>query len=144
MHTLKRLRAYLLFEVAIGGAIIAVVIGGLLTELQRSRALNIAGGRDIEASQLVLERLEAMRHSAAASSPAFTALAAGTPADPGVPAGYTRTTTVSGIGTEATPLPNNAGFTLDYKDVTVTVSYTIKLSSVVTRTSQATVRVYRP
>ncbi|MBI1947978.1 MAG: hypothetical protein HYS27_19970 [Deltaproteobacteria bacterium] len=140
---MKSPRGYLLFEAAMGGAIIAIVIGGLLSEITRSRALNVAGSRDVESSQLVLERMEAMRNSAASSVANFNALAAGTPADAGVPAGYTRTTTVSGILTEATPLPNNGAFTLNYKDVTVTVTYNIKLSQVETRQSQATVRVYQ-
>ena len=56
-----RSRAYIMLEVAVGGAMIAVVIMGVLTALADGRTRNAYAGRDVIASQLVLAKLEEYR-----------------------------------------------------------------------------------
>ncbi|MDP2345257.1 MAG: hypothetical protein Q8O67_30210 [Deltaproteobacteria bacterium] len=130
-------RAYLLLEAAMGGAMVAVIVGSILTSLSQARTLSIVMGRDQTASQLVVEKLEERRALGFALVTAQTAAVV-----PDVVGKYTRTTTVATC-TETIPAP---GINLNCKDITVTVSYTTsnnaKLGASTTRVSQAVARVY--
>jgi len=131
-----RARAYLLLEIALGGAIVAVIVGGILTSLSQARTMTITVGRDQTASQLVLEKLDERR---ALGFALVTAQSAATVAT--VAGNYTRTTTVTNC-TEIVPAP---GTNINCKDIRVTVTFTTSNGSGLggaTRTAQATARVY--
>ena len=129
--------AYLLLEVALGGAIVAVIVGSILTSLSQARTMSIISGRDQTASQLVLETLDERR---ALGFALVTAQAAAPVA--GVQGVYTRETTVTPC-VEVIAAP---GVNMNCKDITVTVTYPISKNAstgnATTRTSRATVRVY--
>lgn len=57
----QRRRGYILIEVAVGGAILAVAIFGLMGSLAEARTRNVIGGRDVIASQLALDKVEMQR-----------------------------------------------------------------------------------
>jgi hypothetical protein len=56
-------RAYLLIEISVGGALIAVLITGLLTQLAAARVQNVIAGRDVISAQLAQEKIEIERAS---------------------------------------------------------------------------------
>jgi len=131
-------RAYLLLEVAIGGAVVAVIVGSILTSLSQARTMTIVVGRDQTASQLVVEKLDERR------ALGFTLVSAEAPATvTGVTGLYTRETTVATC-TEVIPAP---GTNLPCKDITVTVTYqtsqNAKMGTSTTRTTRASARVYQ-
>jgi hypothetical protein len=130
-------RAYLLLEVALGGAIVAVIVGSILTSLSQARTMSIISGRDQTASQLVLETLDERR----ALGFALVTAQAAAPVT-GVHGVYTRETTVTPC-VEVIAAP---GANMNCKDITVTVTYPISANAstgnATTRTSRATVRVY--
>jgi hypothetical protein len=132
-------RAYLLLEVAIGGAVVAVIVGSILTSLSQARTMTIIVGRDQTASQLVVEKLDERR------ALGFTLVTAEAPATvTGVNGLYTRETTVNTACTEVIPAP---GTNIPCKDITVTVTYqtsqNAKMGTSTTRTSRASARVYQ-
>ena len=133
MLTKQRPRGYLLIDVMIGGVLVAIVLATILSVVLHARSRNVYAARDVVATQLVLERLDQVR------SQAFGAIAAGTTTEAtvaGITSGrYSRTTVITTGNT------NGGGFTLDFKEIRVTVTYTTQDSGV--RTSQATTRVYR-
>jgi type II secretory pathway pseudopilin PulG len=134
----RRQRAYLMLEAAIGGTMVAVIIGAILTSLSQARTMNVVVERDLTASQLVTEALERQRALGFAGVVAVSA----TPV-PGVTGRFLRGITVAAC-TETVPAP---GTNLSCKDVTVTVTYTTslnaRLGTSTTRTAQATARVYQ-
>lgn len=136
-----RPRAYLLLEAAVGGAMVAVIIGSILTSLSQARTMSVLLGRDQTASNLVVEKLEERR--------ALGFLAAGLPLTlteatvANVNGSYRRVTQVTAC-TEVIPAP---GVTVSCNDIVVTVTYVsskgAKLGNSTTRTSSATARVYQ-
>jgi type II secretory pathway pseudopilin PulG len=123
-------RGYILLEVAIGGAMVAVLCATVLSSLADARVQNVVAGRDAVAGQLALERLEQQR------TLGFTlAGSANCPATETVTnqqGAYTRTCSVSGASTTAfthatgscTPTCNMAAtVNVSCKDVNVSVSY---------------------
>lgn len=132
-----RARAYLLLEAAMGGVMVAAILGGILTSLSQARTMSIILGRDQIASELVVEKLEERR---ALGYTNVTAEAAATVT--GVVGAYTRTTTVVDC-VETLPAP---GTDTNCRDVTVSVSYVTsnqaRLGTSTTRVTQATARVY--
>ncbi len=134
----RRQRAYLMLEVALGGTMVAVIIGAILTSLSQARTMSIVVDRDLTASQLVTEALERQR---ALGFSGVTAVSAAPV--PGVTGRFLRALTVASC-TETVPAP---GTNLPCKDVTVTVTYTTsenaRLGTSTTRTAQATARVYQ-
>ncbi len=137
MTKTTKTRGYLLLETAIGGAMVAAILGGILTSLSQARTMSIVLGRDQTASQLVVEKLEERRALGFAGATAEVAAVV-----PGVQGRYTRSTTVTAC-VETIPAP---GADTNCKDITVVVSYTTskgaRLGSSTTRTIQATARVY--
>jgi hypothetical protein len=131
-------RAYLLLEATIGGAIVAVIIGGLLTSLSQAQTMSIISAREHTAVQLVNEKLDERRALGFAN---VTAEAAATVV--GVTGQFTRQTSVTNC-TETVPAP---GDDLPCKDITVTVGFVVGRNASTgaggTRTAQATARVYK-
>jgi hypothetical protein len=135
----QRPRAYLLLEAAMGGAMVAVIVGSILTSLSQARTMSIITNRDQIANQLVVEKLEEQR------ALGFTGTAAGVTTEAvvaGVTGKYARETTIADC-TETIPAPvgNQA-----CRDITVKVTYLTsnqaKLGTSTTRSSQAVARVY--
>lgn len=131
-------RGYLLIDIMIGGALAAIVITGILTVLANARARNTNAARDVIASQLVLERIDQVR------SQAFATINSTPDENPvtgaNIRGNYRRRTQVSTTGSPE----NVGGFSLPFKDVTVTVTYTTgAVTGATTRTTQATTRVYQ-
>jgi type II secretory pathway pseudopilin PulG len=58
---LAKRRGYILLEVAIGGAMVAVLCATILSSLADARVQNVVAGRDAVAGQLALEKLEQQR-----------------------------------------------------------------------------------
>jgi type II secretory pathway pseudopilin PulG len=131
-------RGYLLLEAAIGGAIVAVIIGGLLTSLSQAQTMSIISARDQTATQLVNEKLDERRALGFANVTAQTAAVV-----VGVTGEFTRQTTVTAC-TETVPAP---GTNIPCKDITVSVSFVAGANASTgaggTRTVQATARVYQ-
>jgi hypothetical protein len=137
-------RGYLLLEMVVCGALAAVILAGILSQLVRARNLNVATGRDVIASQLVLERLEIARNTPFTNA----AIANGITSTDTPLSGYTRTMTVSNSCSEAMTFPAPAlGATALCKDITVTVTFRMNQtgagSGLQTRTSQAQTRIYQ-
>jgi len=133
-----RHRGYLLLEAAIGGAIVAVIIGGLLTSLSQAQTMSIIAAREQTAIQLVNEKLDERR------ALGFAGVTAEVPATVvGVTGQFTRQTTVTNC-TETVPAP---GANIPCRDITVTVSFVAGRNASAgaggTRTMQATARVYQ-
>jgi hypothetical protein len=102
-------RGYMLLEVAIGGAVTAVILATVFNQLAAARVRSITAARDVTAAQLVTEKIEEMRQAAVP--------AAATETVAGVSGTYTRTVVVA-TGTETM-----GATTLSYTDVAVTVSF---------------------
>lgn len=111
------LRGYLLLEVAIGGAMLALLISTLLTSLADARVRNVKAGRDAIAAQLVQEQIERERSLGFAGTP--SADCDGAFHDVVGQTGLYRRF-CDAAGDTRTPL----GVTLNLKRVTVTVEYT--------------------
>lgn len=124
-------RGWLLVEVAIGGVMASVILGGLLITAGASMDQTTTVSRQITAAQLAQQGVEQARAQG-------MALTAGT-ANIGVPAGltgsYTRSRTVT-AGTETV-----GAFTMTYRDVTVTVTFP---SGNQTKSVVLSTRVYAP
>jgi hypothetical protein len=138
----KAQRGYLLLEMVVCGALAAVILAGILSQLVRARNLNVATGRDVIASQLVLERLEIARNTP------FGSLTNGSSTTDTPLIGYTRTTAISASCSETMTFPAPAGTaTVACKDITVTVTFRMNQTGagtgLQTRTSQATTRIYQ-
>ena len=54
-------RGYILIEVTVGGALVAVIVATLLSTLADSRMRNVVAGRDLVASQLLNDKLDLQR-----------------------------------------------------------------------------------
>ena len=128
MH-MRTSRGFLLLDVMVGGALVALILATLLVILASARAKNVAASRDLVATQLVLEEIDRQRAASYANVPLF-------PASPVV--------TTSGTYLRSASMPASddesiGGFQLPFKDVMVKVTYQ---SEGKTRTSQATTRIY--
>lgn len=108
---MKNARAYILLEVAVGGAMVAVVIVSLLGVLADARNRNVYAGRDVIASQLVLEKLEEYRASGGTTACATETLV------PNVQGVYAR------VCTPASAATNVNGVAVTYNEAAVTVTY---------------------
>lgn len=131
-------RGYLLLEAAVGGAMVAVIIGSLLTSMSQARTMSVLSGRDQTASQLVGEKLEERRALGFDNvTPEAAAVVIGVTGE------YKRTTTVTDC-IEVLPPP---GTDMPCKDIAVTVTYQVSANAgsgaAGVRTSQATARVYQ-
>ena len=114
-------RGYILMEVAIAGALVAVIAGTLLSSLADARVRNVMAGRDVVASQLALEKIEQQR--ALGFAGAGAAAACGTEATvAGQKGAYSRTCAVA--VSAGSPFTINT-VTVNCKDVTVTVKYNV-------------------
>src|ERR1043166_1493258 len=110
-------RGYLLMEVTIAGAITAIMLAGIFTELARSRALNAMAAREVTASQVVLQCSEKLRAiGIAATNASCNALP--------TPAGFTRTVT-STTGNEQMTTPTGALRNIPFAEFTVKVQFTV-------------------
>lgn len=130
-------RAYLLLEVAVGGAMVAVLIGTILTSMSQARTLSVTTNRDLIANALVMQELDRQR------ALGFAGAVAATPAAvTGINGRYLRGVTVTSC-VESIPAP---GANINCKDVTVTVTFqtsnNARLGTSTTRSSTASVRVY--
>lgn len=72
----NRSRGYVLIEVMVGGALFAVLVSVLLTQLAEARTRNVIAGRDVVAAQLVQEQLGRERAAGYAGTPSATCNAA--------------------------------------------------------------------
>ncbi|MCC7071849.1 MAG: hypothetical protein IT383_11040 [Deltaproteobacteria bacterium] len=129
-----RSRAYIMLEVAVGGAMIAVVIMGVLTALADGRTRNAYAGRDVIASQLVLAKLEEYRTMTRANAKAACTALSENPV-PNQQGRYTRTCGWVD-GSDALPGLISA---IPFTTLTVTVSYPATPTA---RTLNAMTRVY--
>ena len=136
----RRRRGYLLIEVLIGSALVAGALAGILELIGHGREQEIFVSRDFIATQLAEQGLEISRAEALKSATTLSSLGAGTTSigTMTVPVGlqgtYTRTRiVVAGVDTIG------ASTGIDYRDVTVTVSY---LTRAGTRTVTSFTRVY--
>lgn len=111
-------RGYVLLEVAIGGAMVAVVIFSLLGSLAEGRTRNVIGGRDVIASQLALDKIEMQRARGFGNTATGCAMGE-TIQNQGV---YTRDC----VGA-ACAARTMFGVTVNCERVTVTVTYTTSL-----------------
>lgn len=138
-------RAYLLIEVMLAGAMCAVIIAGLMTQLAAVRKKNAFTTRDLTAAQLVLERVEERRHAAAASFPPTNV---GPETITALDGSYTRTAAVNSTGCpESITHPASGTITLQCRNVVVTVTYNADdptTAPIEQRSSTATTRVYAP
>jgi hypothetical protein len=119
-------RGYMLLEVMIGGAMTAVVVMTVLTQIAQARAQNITTGRDVTAAQLVLEKMEEQRLASAWTAATETVAS--------VNGMYTRTVAVAAC-TETV-----GSLSLTCNDVTVTVTFPTNDGKV--HSVAATIRVY--
>ena len=128
MH-MRTSRGFLLLDVMVGGALVALILATLLVILASARAKNVAASRDLVATQLVLEEIDRQRAASFANVPLL-------PASPVVTTSgtYLRSASQPAAGNESI-----IGFSLPFKDVMVKVTYE---SEGKTRTSQATTRIY--
>ncbi len=122
---MKNARGYILLEVAIGGAMVALLCATLLTSLADARTRNVVAGRNVIASQLALEKIEQQRALGFANlgtdSPASCS-AGGVVDTPSFTLGaYTRSCTIG--ATTSTAFSENGGIAVSCKPVSVTVSY---------------------
>ncbi len=129
----KRTRGYLLLDIAVGGALVAVVVGTVLSVMVHARARNVQSARDVVASQLVSEELT---HQQALGFSGVTASGPATVAgETGV---YTRTVVVTGPTSET-----SGAVTMRFKSVSVTVTYVVNNNAKPIRTFSADTRVYQ-
>lgn len=129
MH-MRTSRGFLLLDVMVGGALVALILATLLVILASARAKNVAASRDLVATQLVLEEIDRQR---AAS------LFEGVPLPTTSPVVTTSGTYLRSASMPASGDESIGGFQLPFKDVMVKVTYQ---SEGKTRTSQATTRIY--
>lgn len=129
-----RRRGYIMLEVAMGGALIAVVIVGVLTALAEGRNRNTYAGRDVIASQLVLAKLEEYRTMTRANAKAACAALNENPV-PNQQGRYVRT---CAWADDSETLPGMAA-AIPFTTVTVTVTYPTTTTA---RTLNAMTRVY--
>lgn len=124
-------RGWLLVEVAIGGVMASVILGGLLIQAGASMDQTTTVSRQITAAQLAQQGVEQAR-SLGMAMPTGSS-------DIGVPANltgtYTRTRSVT-AGTETV-----GTLTLQYRDISVTVTFP---SGSQTKTVTLSTRVYAP
>jgi type II secretory pathway pseudopilin PulG len=112
-------RGYLLLEIAIGGALLAVLISVLLTALANARVRNVKAGRDAIAAQLVQEQIERERSVGFAGTPSSTC------DDDGALHDVTGQTGVYRRSCDVAPDTRTLlGVTLNLQRVTVVVEYT--------------------
>lgn len=130
-------RGYILIEVSIGGALVALLIAGLLTQIAQARTDNVIAGRQIIAAQLVQEKIERERAlgfvAAGGCNPAETAAVIANQQGQ-----YKRTCTRTASASETIGAGLGA-VTINYNTVTVTVEYETNRG---TRTTEAVTRVY--
>lgn len=111
-------RGYILLEVTIGGAIVAVAVFSMLASLSEGRTRNVIGGRDVIASQLALDKVE-MQRARGFGDTATNCSAGETIQNQGL---YTRDCSV------ATPADVTMfGVTRSREEITVTVTYSTSL-----------------
>lgn len=113
-------RGYILLEITIGGALIALLIASLLTQVAQARVDNVIAGREIVASQLLQEKIERER------ARGFVAGGSCSPAETNtVVAGqqgtYRRTCVRDAAATQT--IGSGPAVTVNYNDVKVTVTY---------------------
>ena len=136
----KRTRAYLLLEAAVGGAMVAVILGSILTSLSQARTMSTVLGRDQVASTLVVEKLDELRAKGFSGNAVAT-----TTENPvtGVEGKYKRTVTVTACS-ETVPSP---GTNMTCRDIVVAVEFnvsnTAKVGVATTRISTGRTRVYQ-
>ena len=124
-----RRRGYVLMEVMMGGAMLAVLLTSVLMQLGEARGHTARAGRDAVSGRLVEAKLEELRDlGAAAASGSDAPVTQGT---------YARSWTVSGAQTQVV----GDARTLTFRDVNVVVTYSFKGQA---RTSRAATRVYGP
>ncbi|HEY4220088.1 MAG TPA: hypothetical protein VGO62_02070 [Myxococcota bacterium] len=118
-------RAYILMEVAISGALLAILAGELLSTLADARVKNVVSGRDVVASQLALAKIEQQRslgYLNVGTDTGPSCSSGGTVENPvaGPAANYTRTCTAAAMpGTNI----NVNGKIVKCRDVDVAVKY---------------------
>ncbi len=118
----RQRRGYILLEVAVGGAMIAIAILGLMSSLADGRTRNVVGGRDVIAAQLALDKIEMQRARGFGDTGTNCALSELIHTQ-GV---YTRNCTMaSGPAYQRTMF----GVTVNYEQVTVEVSYETSLGT---------------
>jgi type II secretory pathway pseudopilin PulG len=129
-------RAFALLDVMIGGTIVGTFAAVMLVQLGAAQNVSTIAGRDLAASRLVSERLEAARGRGARA----TCAAAGTTSE-SVKRGqrpYTVKTTTSATQEEP-QTASGATFTLRWCEVRVEVTFTPNHDP---RTVKATTRLY--
>jgi hypothetical protein len=129
-------RAYLLMEAAVGGAMAAVILAGLLTLIASGRVANTAATRDITANQLVTELMEQERAAPfppPAVAPTNVTAAGGN---------YSRSAVVDGTGCPEVRVNPSGGPNLSMPCVNVTVSVTFN-NNAGPRTTTASMRMYQ-
>lgn len=136
----SRPRAYLLLEAAIGGAMVAVILGSILTSLSQARTMSIVLGRDQVASTLVVEKIDELRALGFAGNPVAVTTENPVAAIEGK---YKRTVTVTAC-TETIPAP---GANVNCRDIVVAVEFNVsknaKVGAATTRVSTGQTRVYQ-
>ena len=132
------MKGYVLWEVVLGGALIAIIMGTLLTSLAEGRVKNAVAGRDVVAAQLVQEKIEEARARGKGVTPTACAGTAVTVANQ--QGSYSRTCTVTAGGSN-TVTTGAGALTVTFDTVTVSVSYRPATG---VRTVAASVRRYRP
>ena len=122
-------RAYILMEVAIGGALVALLAATLMSSLADARVRNVVAGRDVVASSLALAKLEQQRSlgfaKVGADVPASCTAAGVTEnAVTGQQGKFTRTCQLANVNTAVTIRT----VTIHCTDVNVTVTYVANAS----------------
>lgn len=112
-------RGYVLLEVAVGGAMVAVVVFGLLGSLAEGRTRNVIGGRDVIASQLALDKIEMQRARGFGNTGTGCTAGVETIQNQGI---YKRDCVAASC-----PAKIMFGVTVNCERVTVTVEYTTSL-----------------
>ena len=140
-RSVLKARAYLMFEVMVGGAMSAVIIVGIISSLSHTHSMRVVAGRDTTASQLALVKMEELRR---ASFPPTTAGSPESPV-PGVQGRYTRSWTVSAVATESITPPalGSPAINNSFVDISVTVSFPSNVDSSPTRTTTISSRTYQ-
>jgi hypothetical protein len=126
-------RAYVLLEVAIGGALVAIVCATLMSSLADARSRNVWAGRDVVAGQLVQEQIEEARAVGRGNNPTDCPGTAQVATQEAI---YQRTCAISTAGSPT----NVGGSALAFDTVTVTVQYATSAGN---RVTSAATRRYR-
>jgi hypothetical protein len=126
-------RGYVLYEVMLGGALIALILATLMTQVADSRTKNVIAGRDTIAAMLVQQKMAQQR--ARGFADVGTGCATETTVA-GQQGNYERVCTAGGAVAETIN-----GIAVNYKDLSVTVNYTTSQSTT-PRSITAVTRVY--